>query len=71
MDFYLNIGDVYALLAAFCWSSGVILFDLSGKEFNSLQINLLKNMIGLFCFVTVLFLVRQGKGETLPFFIVY
>ena len=55
MDFYLNIGDIYALLAAFCWSSGVILFDLSGKEFNSLQINLLKNIIGLFCFVIVLF----------------
>ena len=56
MGFYLNIGDIYALLAAFCWSSGVIFFALSGKDFSSIQINLLKNIIGLFCFITVLIL---------------
>lgn len=56
MGFYLNIGDIYALLAAFCWSSGVIFFALSGKYFSSIQINLLKNIIGLFCFITVLIL---------------
>ena len=28
----LNIGDIYALLAAICWSSGVILFELSGSS---------------------------------------
>ena len=54
MDLYFNIGDFYALMAALCWSSGVILFELSGKSFDSIQINLLKNSIGFLCFVVVL-----------------
>ena len=41
----MNSGDIYALMAAFCWSSGIILFQLSGKVLDSLQINLLKNLI--------------------------
>jgi|ETN02SMinimDraft_4_1059925.scaffolds.fasta_scaffold78995_1 drug/metabolite transporter (DMT)-like permease len=54
MELYFNIGDFYALMAALCWSSGVILFELSGKSLDSIQINLLKNSIGFLCFVVVL-----------------
>ena len=50
----LNIGDIYALMAAICWSSGVILFEISGRTLNSIQINFLKNIIGLIGFVFVL-----------------
>ena len=50
----LNIGDIYALLAAICWSSGVILFEISGRTLNSIQINFLKNIIGLIGFFSVL-----------------
>ena len=50
----MNLGDTYALLAALCWSSGVILFELSGKVLDSLQINFLKNLVATICFVLVL-----------------
>jgi len=50
----LNSGDIYALLAALCWSSGVILFELSGKILDSLQMNFLKNFIGFIGFFLVL-----------------
>ena len=46
MHLFLNSGDIYALLAAMCWSSGIILFELSGKVLESLQINFIKNFIG-------------------------
>jgi len=52
----MNAGDVYALLAALCWSSGIILFELSGKVLDSLQINVIKNIIGLMGFFLVLFM---------------
>ena len=54
MEINLNHGDLYALMAALCWSSGVILFDISGKILDSLQINLLKNVIGFIGFVIVI-----------------
>ena len=50
----MNLGDTYALLAALCWSSGVILFELSGKVLDSLQINFLKNLVATICFILVL-----------------
>ena len=50
----MNSGDIYALLAALCWSSGVILFELSGKILDSLQMNFLKNFIGFIGFFLVL-----------------
>ena len=59
MDLYLNSGDIYALLAAFCWSSGIILFELSGKVLDSLQINILKNFIGLIGFFIVLLITSN------------
>lgn len=54
MELHLNSGDIYALLAALCWSSGIILFELSGKVLDTLQMNLLKNLIGLAGFFIVL-----------------
>ena len=54
MELNLNIGDIYAITAALCWSSGVILFDMSGKTFDSAEINLLKNIFGFICFVITL-----------------
>ena len=51
------MGDIYAILTALCWSSAVILFDISSKKFEPLQLNAIKNLIGVFgFFVTILFL---------------
>ena len=47
MKINFNSGDMYALLTAFCWSSAVILFDLSGRRLGAMQINLLKNAVGV------------------------
>ena len=60
MGFYLNTGDIYALLTAFCWSSAVILFDLSSHRLGSLQLNMLKNIIGVFGFVLTLQFLEGG-----------
>ena len=60
MGFYLNTGDIYALLTAFCWSSAVILFDLSNRRLGSLEMNMLKNIIGVFGFVLTLQFLEGG-----------
>ena len=59
MSLNLNAGDIFALLAAFCWSSGIILFELSGKVLDSLQMNFLKNFIGLIGFFIVLIITSD------------
>ena len=52
-----NLGDIFAVLTAFCWSSAVILFELSGKSLTSLQISLIKNIIGVIGFtITIIFI---------------
>ena len=60
MGFYLNTGDIYAFLTAFCWSSAVILFDLSNRRLGSLEMNMLKNIIGVFGFVLTLQFLEGG-----------
>ena len=40
----LNVGDIYAILTALCWSCGVIFFGIAGRVLSSLQISLLKNI---------------------------
>lgn len=60
MNFHLNLGDIYALLTALCWSSAVVLFDLSSRTLSSLQMNLLKNMIGVFGFILTLLFLEGG-----------
>ncbi|MAV71127.1 MAG: hypothetical protein CMG04_10525 [Candidatus Marinimicrobia bacterium] len=60
MKINFNSGDMYALLTAFCWSSAVILFDLSGRRLGAMQINLLKNAIGVMGFSLTLFVMGTG-----------
>ena len=48
------MGDLYAIMTAFCWSSAVILFDVSSKNFEPLHLNLIKNLIGVFGFILTL-----------------
>ena len=59
MEFHLNQGDIFAILTALCWSSGVIFFQVSGRILGSLQISLLKNIIGVIGFIG--FLAVQGN----------
>ena len=59
MGLHLNSGDIYALLAALCWSSGIILFELSGRVLDSLQINFIKNFIGFIGFIIVLIITNN------------
>ena len=45
------MGDIYAIITAICWSSAVILFDVSSKKMDSFQLNVLKNFVGVFGFI--------------------
>ena len=48
------MGDVYAIITAVCWSSAVILFDVSTKKFEAIQLNALKNFIGVVGFIATI-----------------
>jgi len=50
------MGDLYAVITAVCWSSAVILFDISTKNFTALQLNVLKNFIGVTGFILTIVL---------------
>ena len=50
------VGDFYAIATALCWSSAVILFDFSSKRFGSLQLNAIKNLIGIIGFSLTIFI---------------
>ena len=52
------MGDLYALLTAVCWSFAVILFDLSSNKFNPLQINIVKNSLGVIGFIITIFILN-------------
>ena len=52
------MGDLYALLTAVCWSFAVILFELSSKELNPLQMNIIKNSIGVMGFIVTIFILN-------------
>ena len=58
MQLNLNLGDFYAILTALCWSCGVIFFEIAGRVLNSLQISLLKNIVGVLGFIS--FIIFQG-----------
>ena len=58
MQLNLNLGDFYAILTALCWSCGVIFFEIAGRVLNSLQISLLKNIVGVLGFIS--FIILQG-----------
>ena len=65
MQLNLNLGDFYAILTALCWSCGVIFFEIAGRVLNSLQISLLKNIVGVLGFISFIIL----QGDPLPDFI--
>ena len=48
------MGDLYAILTAICWSSAVILFDISSKNFEAIQLNAIKNFIGVVGFLSTI-----------------
>lgn len=50
------MGDLYAVITAICWSSAVIFFDISTKNFTAIQLNVLKNFIGVFGFILTIVL---------------
>ena len=52
------MGDLYALLTAVCWSFAVVLFDLSSNKFNPLQINIVKNCLGVIGFIITIFILN-------------
>ena len=64
MQYSLNLGDIYAILTAICWSCGVICFDIAGRVLNSLQISLLKNIVGVLGFIIFLFI----QSDSFPSF---
>ena len=51
------MGDLYAVITAICWSSAVILFDISTKNFTAIQLNVLKNFIGVFGFILTIIIL--------------
>ena len=51
------MGDIYALLTAVCWSSAVILFELSSNKLNPLQINIVKNSFGVIGFIITILIL--------------
>ena len=65
MQLNLNLGDFYAILTAFCWSCGVIFFEIAGRVLNSLQISFLKNIVGVLGFISFIIL----QGDPFPDFI--
>ena len=65
MQLNLNLGDFYAILTALCWSCGVIFFEITGRVLNSLQISLLKNIVGVLGFISFIIL----QGDPFPDFI--
>lgn len=60
----LSLGDIYAILTALCWSCGVIFFGLAGKVLTTLQISLLKNIVGVIGFLSFIII----KGDAFPTF---
>ena len=51
------MGDIYAIITAICWSSAVILFDVSSKKMDSFQLNVLKNFVGVFGFILTIIIL--------------
>jgi drug/metabolite transporter (DMT)-like permease len=59
----LNLGDIYAILTAFCWSFAVILFDISSKKLNSLQMSFIKNFIGVLGFILTVIILNLPSPD--------
>lgn len=59
----LNLGDIYAILTAFCWSFAVILFDISSKKLNSLQMSFIKNFFGVLGFILTVIILNLPSPD--------
>ena len=57
------MGDLYALLTAVCWSCAVILFELSSNKLNPIQINIVKNSVGVVGFIITIFILNIPYPE--------
>ena len=55
------MGDIYAIITAVCWSSAVILFDISSKNFRAIEINAIKNFIGIIGFICTIIIFSIPK----------
>ena len=55
------MGDIYAIITAVCWSSAVILFDISSKSFRAIEINAIKNFIGIIGFICTIIIFSIPK----------
>ena len=55
------MGDIYAIITAVCWSSAVILFDISSKSFRAIEINVIKNFIGIIGFICTIIIFSIPK----------
>ena len=67
------MGDLYAVITAICWSSAVILFDLSTKKFEAIQLNALKNFIGIVGFIAtiIIFSIPNPQFSNHDLFILF
>ena len=67
------MGDLYAVITAICWSSAVILFDLSTKKFEAIQLNALKNFIGIVGFIAtiIIFSIPNPQFSNQDIFILF
>ena len=55
------MGDIFAIITAVCWSSAVILFDISSKSFRAIEINVIKNFIGIIGFICTIIIFSIPK----------
>ena len=67
------MGDLYAVITAICWSSAVILFDVSTKKFEAIQLNALKNFIGIVGFIAtiIIFSIPNPQFSNQDIFILF
>ena len=67
------MGDIYAVITAICWSSAVILFDVSTKKFEAIQLNALKNFIGIVGFIAtiIIFSIPNPQFSNQDIFILF
>ncbi len=54
------IGEIAALLTAFCWVGSSVSFEFSGKQVGSLVLNLMRLVISLFVITIINFFITRG-----------
>ena len=54
------IGEIAALLTAFCWVGSSVSFEFSGKQVGSLVLNLMRLVISLVVITVINFFITSG-----------